>query len=250
MKEMTCHIQTFLASKNLSENSKNAYLYDLKQLMEHCEGRLSPSTLALYQSFVQGLKSGVQKRKLSAVNQFLYYLYEQGQIDRYYKVTVPKQVVPKPVVTNLEDRDFLWTESQYEDGQLIALLIAYLGLLPSELLVMKLADVDLDFQVLTVTRSGQKRILPIPDQLLSVLALQGRKGVYLFDKKGSPYSRQWFFNRLSEFLEEQGKSEWTAQKLRKSFILSQFQSGKDMGEVAKCLGLKTTLSLEQYKNGY
>lgn len=248
MTDMTDSIQAFLATKNVSENSKTAYFYDLQQFMKQCEGSPSPSKLALYQAFLQELKPTAQRRKLSVVNQFLYYLYEQGQVERYYKVKVAQRVSPQPAVMSLEDRSFLWEESQHKVGQRIALLIAYLGLLPSELAVMKQADIDLNFQILTVVKSGQKRILPIPKQLLSTL--EGGKGVYLFDKDGSPYSRQWFFNRLGEFLEEQGRSEWTAQKLRTQFILSQLEAGKDLIDIAKHLGLKTTTSLEKYKHGY
>ncbi|MBF0787492.1 MULTISPECIES: site-specific tyrosine recombinase XerD [unclassified Streptococcus] len=248
MNEMIDYMQAFLATKNLSENSKTAYLYDLQQFIKQCEGKPTPSKLALYQIFLQDLKPAAQKRKVSTVNQFLYYLYEQGRVERYYKVKVSQQVLPQPRVVSLEDRSFLWMESKYEDGQRIALLIAYLGLLPSELAVIKQADIDLNFQVLTITKSGQKRVLSIPNQLLSIL--ERKEGIYLFDKDGSPYSRQWFFNRLSEFLEEQGKSEWTAQKLRQQFILSQLQAGKDLAAVAKHLGLKTMISLEKYKHGY
>lgn len=247
MKEMTQYIQDFLATKKLSENSTKAYLYDLEQFSKQC-ARPNPTTIALYQAFLQDLKPAAQKRKLSAVNQFLYYLYETGVLDRYYKLNVPRQVQAQRKVVPFFDLEFLWSETRYPDGQRIALLIGYLGLLPSELAEIRWADIDLDFQVLAIEKSGQKRIVPIPKQLLSVLEVE--KGVYLFDKNGASYSRQWFFNRLSEFLEEQGMSEWNAQKMRKQFILSQLQAGKDLVDIAKHLGLKTTISLEKYKHGY
>ncbi|MGT2715521.1 site-specific tyrosine recombinase XerD [Streptococcus respiraculi] len=244
---MTTAIQAFLATKDLSDNSKNAYFYDLEQFSKHC-AKPNPTSLALYQAFLQALKPAAQKRKLSAVNQFLYYLYEQGILDRYYKVKVPQQVLSQPVVASLADLSFLWAETKYKDGQKIALMIAYLGLLPSELALMKQADIDRNFQVLAIQKSAQKRIVPIPNQLFPLLEVN--KGIYLFDKNGSSYSRQWFFKRLSEFLEEQGKSEWNAQKLREQFILNQLQAGKDLADIAKFLGLKTTMSLEKYKHGY
>ncbi|MGT2950478.1 site-specific tyrosine recombinase XerD [Streptococcus cuniculi] len=244
---MIQYIQDFLATKKLSENSKTAYLYDLEQFSKQCV-RPNPTTLALYQAFLQDLKPAAQKRKLSAVNQFLFYLYENGILDRYYKMKAPQQVLSKPVGASLEDLSFLWAETKYKDGQKIALLIAYLGLLPSELAVMKQADIDRNFQVLAIQKSDQKRIIPIPNQLLPLLEVE--KGMYLFDKNGASYSRQWFFNRLSEFLEEQGKSEWNAQKLREQFILGQLQAGKELADIAKFLGLKTTISLEKYKHGY
>ncbi|MGT2800605.1 site-specific tyrosine recombinase XerD [Streptococcus marmotae] len=248
MREMTDYIQSFLATKQLSDNSKTAYLYDLQQFHTYCQGGISPTTLAFYQGFLQSLKPTAQKRKLSAVNQFLYYLYENGHVDRFYKVKTTQQLQQRSSTASLEDLSFLWGDSQYKEGQRIALLIACLGLLPSELATIKRADIDVSFQVLTIVKAGQKRILPLPNALLPYV--EEGEGAYLFDKKGASYSRQWFFNRLSEFLEEQGKSEWTAQKLREQFILSQLEAGKDVAAVAKHLGLKTTVSLEKYKHGY
>ena len=46
--------------------------------------------------------------------------------------------------------------SELSQGRLIALLIVEMGLLPSEILQLKIVDIELDFQVLRVGKEGQK----------------------------------------------------------------------------------------------
>lgn len=239
-------ITRFIAQKKLSPHSQSAYFYDLRQFVELCYETVSPQELAAYQLFLQDLKPAAQKRKLSAVNQFLYFLYEDGQLDKFYKLKLQQTVLAKRPQKTRADLSLLWQETSEKDGQLIALLIAYLGLLPSEIGEIRLQDINLDFQVLTVQKSNRKRILSLPKDLIPYL--RGPfSGTYLFDKKGQTYSRQWLFNRLAAFLRLIGKREWTAQFLREQYILGQLDAGKSLEEVAKLLGLKTSMSLEKYR---
>lgn len=66
-------IQDFIDSKPLSENTKNAYFYDLQQFVEAIDGKVSKEKLALYEHSLSPLKASAKKRKISAVNQFLYF---------------------------------------------------------------------------------------------------------------------------------------------------------------------------------
>ena len=51
----------------------------------------------------------------------------------------------------------------------MALLILEMGLLPSEILQVRVADVNLDFQVLKIEKAGQKRVIKIPESLTGEL---------------------------------------------------------------------------------
>lgn len=244
---MKDYISAFLAGKELAANSRLAYLYDLQQFVDLCQNQLSSAKLAIYQASLQGCKPSVQKRKLSAVNQFLYFLYEQGHADRYYKMKAkPSVATSKGEVQEAQDLSLLWQASSFPQGQLIALLVSLLGLTPSEIALLRQEDLQLDFQMLSLQTKKGKRIMSLPKELLSYL--EGLPaGTYLFDKKGQPYSRQWFFNRLSEFVASIGHSEWTAQYLRDQFILAQLAKGKSPDDLAKQLGLKSRMSLEKYR---
>ena len=240
-------ILTFLEEKqNLSSNSKQSYKYDLEQFLDLIGERISETSLKIYQAQLSNFKISAQKRKVSACNQFLYFLYQKGKIGTFYRLELPKQAEKKQVQSELLDLSSFWQKSAYPEGRLLALLIVELGLLPSEILALKTSDVNLDFQVLRVNKASQQRILSLPTNLLAELEpLMGQ--VYLFEKAGKPYSRQWAFRQLEAFLKEKGFSDLSAQGLREQFILRQIEEKVDLYEIAKKLGLKTVMTLEKYR---
>ena len=240
-------ISVFLEEKqNLSSNSKQSYKYDLEQFLDFIGGRISETSLKIYQAQLSNFKMSAQKRKVSACNQFLYFLYQKGMIGTFYRLELPKQAEKKQVKSELLDLSSFWQESAYPEGRLLALLIVELGLLPSEILALKTGDVNLDFQVLRVNKASQQRILSLPTNLLAELEpLMGQ--TYLFEKAGKPYSRQWAFRQLEAFLKEKGFSDLSAQGLREQFILRQIEEKVDLYEIAKKLGLKTVMTLEKYR---
>lgn len=240
-------ISAFLEEKQgLSVNSKQSYKYDLEQFLDLVGERISETSLKIYQAQLSQFKISAQKRKVSACNQFLYFLYQKGEIDTFYRLELPKQAEKKKVKSELLDLSSFWQESAYPEGRLLALLIVELGLLPSEILALKTSDVNLDFQVLRINKASQQRILSLPTNLLGELEpLMGQ--TYLFEKAGKPYSRQWAFRQLEAFLKERGFPELSAQGLREQFILRQIEEKVDLYEIAKKLGLKTVMTLEKYR---
>ncbi|HFI0107479.1 TPA: site-specific tyrosine recombinase XerD [Streptococcus suis] len=239
-------IEAFIQSKKVSVNSQKSYTYDLQQFVTVTKGDIHQQSLLVYQQSLLDLKPAAQKRKLSTVNQFLYFLYESGRLDRFYKLQALTGSASVKKKLEREDLSPLFQDSPWLEGQLIALLIALLGLTPSEIAELTSQQVNLDFQVLTVEKGATKRVLTLPKELL--VYLEGHlTGMYVFDKKGQTYSRQWFFNRLTEFVQSIGKSDWTAQKLREQYILSQIDEGKSLDQIAKQLGLKTSMSLEKFR---
>ena len=240
-------ISVFLEEKQgLSVNSKQSYKYDLEQFLDLVGDRISETSLKIYQAQLSQFKISAQKRKVSACNQFLYFLYQKGEIATFHRLELPKQAEKKQVQSELLDLSSFWQESTYPEGRLIALLIVELGLLPSEILAIKTSDVNLDFQVLRINKASQQRILSLSTNLLAELEpLMGQ--TYLFEKAGKPYSRQWAFRQLEAFLKENGFSDLSAQGLREQFILRQIEEKVDLYEIAKKLGLKTVMTLEKYR---
>lgn len=240
-------ISVFLEEKqHLTSNSKQSYKYDLEQFFDLVGERISETSLKIYQAQLSDFKMSAQKRKVSACNQFLYFLYQKGKVASFYRLELPKQAEKKRVKSELLDLSSFWQESSFPEGRLIALLIVELGLLPSEVLALKTSDVNLDFQVLRINKASQQRILSLPTNLLRELEpLMGQ--TYLFEKAGKPYSRQWAFRQLEAFLKEKGFTELSAQGLREQFILRQIEEKVDLYEIAKKLGLKTAMTLEKYR---
>ena len=240
-------IVAFLDEKqDLSSNSKQSYKYDLEQFLDMIGERISETSLKIYQAQLSNFKISVQKRKVSACNQFLFFLYQKGKIGTFYRLELPKQAEKREERPELLELSTFWQESSYPEGRVLALLILELGLLPSEILALKTADINLDFQVLRITKSSQQRIVALPRALLTELEpFMGQ--TYLFEKSGKAYSRQWAFRQLEAFLKEKGFADLSAQGLREQFILRQIDEKVDLYEIAKKLGLKTVMTLEKYR---
>ncbi|EHE07126.1 phage integrase, N-terminal SAM-like domain protein [Streptococcus pneumoniae GA17328] len=247
---MRDRISAFLEEKQgLSVNSKQSYKYDLEQFLDMVGERISETSLKIYQAQLANLKISAQKRKISACNQFLYFLYQKGEVDSFYRLELAKQAEKKTEKPEILYLDSFWQESDHPEGRLLALLILEMGLLPSEILAIKVADINLDFQVLRISKASQQRIVTIPTALLSELEpLMGQ--TYLFERGEKPYSRQWAFRQLESFVKEKGFPSLSAQVLREQFILRQIENKVDLYEIAKKLGLKTVLTLENIDNGY
>ncbi|HEU7633761.1 TPA: site-specific tyrosine recombinase XerD [Streptococcus pneumoniae] len=244
---MRDRISAFLEEKQgLSVNSKQSYKYDLEQFLDMVGERISETSLKIYQAQLANLKISAQKRKISACNQFLYFLYQKGEVDSFYRLELAKQAEKKTEKPEILYLDSFWQESDHPESRLLALLILEMGLLPSEILAIKVADINLDFQVLRISKASQQRIVTIPTALLSELEpLMGQ--TYLFERGEKPYSRQWAFRQLESFVKEKGFPSLSAQVLREQFILRQIENKVDLYEIAKKLGLKTVLTLEKYR---
>ncbi|HGR4133447.1 TPA: site-specific tyrosine recombinase XerD [Streptococcus pneumoniae] len=244
---MRDRISAFLEEKQgLSVNSKQSYKYDLEQFLDMVGERISETSLKIYQAQLANLKISAHKRKISACNQFLYFLYQKGEVDSFYRLELAKQAEKKTEKPEILYLDSFWQESDHPEGRLLALLILEMGLLPSEILAIKVADINLDFQVLRISKAPQQRIVTIPTALLSELEpLMGQ--TYLFERGEKPYSRQWAFRQLESFVKEKGFPSLSAQVLREQFILRQIENKVDLYEIAKKLGLKTVLTLEKYR---
>ena len=240
-------IVAFLDEKqDLSSNSKQSYKYDLEQFLDMIGEQISETSLKIYQAQLSNFKISAQKRKVSACNQFLFFLYQKGKIGTFYRLELAKQAERREEKPELLDLSSFWQESDFPEGRLLALLMLELGLLPSEILTLKITDINLDFQVLRITKSSQQRIVALPRTLLTELEpFMGQ--TYLFEKSGKTYSRQWAFRQLEAFLKEKGFADLSAQGLREQFILRQIEEKVDLYEISKKLGLKTVMTLEKYR---
>ncbi len=239
-------VEAFIEEKKLSANSRQSYYYDLQQFVKVVDGQIRESKLRLYEASLVDLKVSAKKRKISIVNQFLYYLYSKQAVEHYFRLENREKLDKEPIQDAVLDLEFYSVQTDYPKGKLIALLILECGLSPNELLQLKVEDIDLTFQVMAISRDGHHRIIKLSSNLAEYLEDYLSSQLYLFEHQGKVYSRQWIFNQLRFFLEEQGLSDLNAQRLREQYILCQKQKGLNSLEIAKTLGLKSQVTLEKY----
>lgn len=246
---MKDYIAPFLATKRYSKNTIASYTYDLQQFLETCGQEITQGRLSVYEASLQALKPTARQRKRSTVNQFLLYLYDQGVLTDYLRLKKEPSLPSAPKKRVLVDLTDLTKETPYQEGQQIAIWIAYLGLTPSEIAQIQVADVRKDLGILTLEKEGKKRVISLPDPLLEHLVFP-KDQVYWFDHGRRPYSRQWLFHRLREFTQSIGHEEWTAQFLREQHILHALDQGVSLEELTNRVGFSSRMRLETYRNGH
>ncbi|MGX6990977.1 site-specific tyrosine recombinase XerD [Pseudolactococcus reticulitermitis] len=233
-------IKIFIDSrKKASENTKLAYFYDLRAFVTFLDGKeLSQTQLNLYQLELQTLATSSQHRKITNINTFLKYLYQNGELAHFYELhVVPYQHQDQQNAK--KERAQLLDVSQYyrqvqKPGDLIALLILEFGLKPSEIQGLKWSEFNWDFKILTVATGGLKRILPIRDKFAR-LARPIKNADELFSK-----SRQFLHYELKK------TSALSSAQLREQYILQRVAERVSIYDLAKNLGLKSIHSLDKY----
>lgn len=243
-KQLTTQITDFLARKTISDSSKQAYAYDLKQFVNCLPGRVDQTSLKLYENQLKEWKPSVQKRKRSAVNQFLLYLYQKGELEEFFKLSETAPLPSQQEELERFDLSSLY-EGQEGPGKLACLFILELGLLPSEILELKWEDIDLDFGVVTVAKGSTKRVLRLDGalkELLFGIKNDNSQGLIL----SKAFTRQWLYKQVQSYVGGCGLSGVTAQVLRQQYILRQIEKGTGAFELARLLGLKSPVTLEKY----
>ena len=229
-------IDSFLASRKVSQSTKTNYFYDLKGFHQFfAEKDFNETSLALFQATLKKLSPAAQRRKVSSINQYLLFLYQEGKVTHYCKLERPETVAEKPKNVHPRFKEFPeFYGPMTAPGQFLALLILEFGLNFSEIRNLKWENFDWQFKILTVEKGGMKRILPIREKF----AIRVR-GITNADELFSK-SRQFLYLELKKY------TSYSLKELREQYILRQIRSGKTIYELAQLLGLSTIATLEKY----
>lgn len=230
-------IDDFLDSKNFSQNTKSNYYYDLIAFTHFFENKkLSETGLELYRASLVNAAISAQRRKISSINQFLLYLYNQKKIDHFYhleQVSYPKSQPQKASHPMYKEFPEFYKDLQ-SPGQFLALLILEFGLNFSEIQQLEWRNFNWNFKILSIEKKGMTRVLPIREKF--ALRVRGITNAdELFGK-----TRQFLYLELKKY------TTYSSKELREQYILRQIRSGKTIYEVAGMLGLSTIITLEKY----
>ena len=243
-------IEAFLDSKRLSANTRAAYSSDIQQLAKSLQGAVVDELgLKLYRDSLAQLSVTAQRRKLSAINQFLLFLYEEGHSDQYHRLTLPpleRKEEPSTPDRTLLAKDLFETATQYPQGQILVALILETGLQATVIIQLERTDLQPALRLLQVGQSGRRRVLELSSRLSQALD-QTSQTFYIFEHQGKPYTRQWVFLQIKAYLEEQGLVPHSPQSLREQYIFKELQAGVGLLTIADNLGLRSLHSIEKYR---
>ena len=250
--------------RGLASNTVEAYKADIRDLLAFAEARpfsLSQLDRSVLRRYLQDLYGRFSARsigrKVASLRSFFQFLVLDGYIDEDPTETLETpatwRALPTyltcPEVDRLLAQPNLSTPHGLRDRTMLEVLYAT-GLRVSELVFLRLTDINLEVGLLTTMGKGQKeRIVPLGDSALDFLNryLEGgrphfqRRRVasrYLFlTQKGGPMSRQYFWMMLRKYgLRMDLVKKLSPHVLRHSFATHLLENGADLRSVQMLLG--------------
>ena len=256
-------LRSFLDSlyieKGLSKNTVSSYKNDISSFSSWCDkehlDRLKITDLNLnnYISnlFSIGLKSSSINRKISSIKHFYLFLLKKKVIKNspVDEITTPKQEKYLPTSMSEDEVESLLgspkssIKIERRDKAMIEILYAT-GMRISELVNLKLTDIDFNRSVLKVFGKGSKeRLVPYGEKAAEALRiyLEDRKkldskNVFL-SNRGTRITRGAFWQRIKIYIKRENlKSSISPHTLRHAFATHLLNRGADLRSVQILLG--------------
>ncbi|MDD3174536.1 MAG: tyrosine-type recombinase/integrase, partial [Herbinix sp.] len=236
--------------KNASKNTLQAYQNDLKKLQLFFEKqninsvtKISETSLNSYILTLEkdGLSPASVSRNIAVIKAFILYLIKQGimQGDPSERIKPPKvqkkspQIIEESLVDKLLGQPDLKTNKGIRDRAMLELLYAT-GIKVSELIAMKVADINLTARYITC---GERRERSIPFGKTAKNALQeylkirpnnfdkNNNDVLFLNSSGEQLSRQGLWKILKAYAKSVGLNQINPNAIRHSFAAHLIENG-------------------------
>ena len=271
-----------LFEKKYSMNTSSNYLRDLKGLCEFLNDKkvslISKNDIENYINYLGGrLDSSSISRNISAFKSFFKYLKLNKVIDKNPMELIsnpkPAKKLPKVLsedeVVNLLDID-LNDDFDYRNKAMLELMYSS-GLRVSELINLKVNDIDLDDECVRVFGKGSKeRVIPLNEYAVYYLKeylinhrgelfKHGENDFLFLNNHGKNMTRQGFFKIIKKLAFQKNiKTDFSPHTLRHSFATHLLKHGADLRSIQELLGhsdisstqIYTHVSNEKLKNDY
>ncbi len=276
---MNNYLDLFIAyltvEKGLSENTRSAYSRDLVRYLDYLEkadrqmpSDVTASDIAAFIATLQKLNIGPRSRArcLSAIRMFHKFLMIENYADSNPATIIeaPRTLHKLPHFLDGREVDALFAACTGErpedlrDRAMLELLYAT-GLRVSELVNLKLREVNLDSgYLMTLGKGNKERLVPIGESAraqatayLDTVRLrfdQRRQNLYFFlSRLGEPMSRQAFWNIIKKRVSMAGITKNVSpHTLRHSFATHLLENGADLRSVQIMLGHADLASTQIY----
>lgn len=252
----------------LSDNTIKSYFYDLKRFDLYFKGNvldLSYDELQRYLSSVKDLKARSLAHHITVLTSFYNFLVDEKIITNNPCENIINAKVPKNLPIYLTEDEInklldipLHNEYDYRNKAMLELLYAT-GLRISELINLKVNDVDFDECIVRVFGKGKKeRIVPIADVALKYLFIYLNKyraiilgsslSDYMFISNSKKnISRQAFFKILKKEANRSGIEKIVSPHvLRHSFATHLLSHGANLRVIQELLGHEDISTTEIY----
>lgn len=265
MYEMIDEFVAYLTDvKKSSMNTVVSYRRDLIKFNKFMETqgvtdvqRVNPTNLNSYMLHMEKEKFATStiSRNVATLKAFFGYLYRAGYIgtDPTIQLKAPKIEKKMPEILTPKEVDLLLSQPSMKtnkgirDRAMLELLYAT-GIRVSELISLKLSDVNLSASYIHCQDLNRERIIPFGSMAKNILKVYVREArpamvdneaeeVLFTNCNGTPMSRQGFWKLLKKYAKNAGiQTDITPHTLRHSFAAHLVANGADLRSVQEMLG--------------
>lgn len=259
-----------------SENTLNSYMSDLKMYIRYLRNNniteftdTDTDTINLYIHLLidENMSKRTISRKLSVLKSFYGFLKDNDIISKNPAESIEGVKAEKlnmTAVSNME-ADFIINLpdiGEYSGIRDMAVLetLYGAGIRISEVIKLKLCDVDFKENIITLRTEKKSRTIPMYERLANILEIyikysrprfvkKDDNEILFLNKSGCNFSRQGIWKMIRKYIDKipDGK-DITPNKLRQSMLVHLFENGADEEYIQSFAGYKDFYSLKRYKD--
>ncbi len=260
--------------KRVSSNTLDSYRRDIAKYKNYLQGQniLDIKTCNrtvilnyLHTMKKQGLSTSSVSRSLATLRSFYHFLIQKHQIteDPTANIKGMKPEKRLPQILTYQEVEILLNQPQckdfkgYRDRAMLEILYAT-GMRVSELISLRLSDINLDIGYINCRHHGQVRVIPVysmartaireyVDRARSKLPKIQNKDILFLNRNGAQLTRQGFWKIIKAYTAQAGiKKEITPHTLRHSFAIHLLENGADLKSIQEMLGHIDISSTQMY----
>ena len=277
---MKCEIEEFIAylhnTKGTSKNTEVSYERDLRKMDQFLRNEgvdrvqdVTATNLNSYEMYLEREKFAAStiSRSIASMRAFFQYFCQQGMLSENPAdiLKAPKIEKKMPGILTVEEVDLLLNQPKentakgVRDKAMLELLYAT-GIRVSELIGLKLENINLKLGYITCEASEKERVIPFGnaakkavkeylEQAREELLSHKESDCLFVNCSGKPMSRQGFWKVLKTYASSAGiQQDITPHTLRHSFAAHLVQNGADLKSVQEMLGHSDISTTQIYLN--
>ena len=277
---MKCEIEEFIAylhnTKGTSKNTEVSYERDLRKMDQFLRNEgvdrvqdVTATNLNSYEMYLEREKFAAStiSRSIASMRAFFQYCCQQGMLSENPAdiLKAPKIEKKMPGILTVEEVDLLLNQPKentakgVRDKAMLELLYAT-GIRVSELIGLKLENINLKLGYITCEASEKERVIPFGNAAKKAVKeyLEQAREELLSHKEsdclfvhcsGTPMRRQGFWKVLKTYASSAGiQQDITPHTLRHSFAAHLVQNGADLKSVQEMLGHSDISTTQIYLN--
>ena len=259
--------------RKASHNTVMSYHSDLTKMIAYLHGQGMDSVSAVrtthLNSYVlllekDGMAAATISRYIASMKGFFEYLFREHMIeeDPAFTLKPPKVEKKQPGILTIQEMEHLLAQTTEDtpkgcrDKAMLELLYAT-GMRVSELISLRMEDVNLRFGWILCRDEGRERMIPFGEKAGKALLVYLERGRDAFLKKdtetlflncsGAPMSRQGFWKIIKYYQEKAHiEKDITPHTLRHSFAAHLLENGADLRSIQQMLGHSDISSTQVY----